>query len=134
VLLLSLCALLGKIIKVERSTDPFVSLPEGSDWTSIGHTLQVNPSLPPFMNLSAEARAVEVLVYRFDKHKPSSNFIKNSVQSLSNMTKFKIGNEIKSYVKDLEKILHLGLPWVNSFVGEVGEGVNGSENERRYVV
>jgi len=50
------------------------------------------------------------------------------------MSKFKIGNEIKSYVKDLEKILHLGLSWTKSFVGEVGKGVNGSEDEARYVV
>ena len=120
-------------MRVERSTDPFVSLPEGSDWTSVGHTLQINPSLLPFTT-SGEPRAVEILVYRFDKHKPSSNFVKTSVQSISNMTKFKIGNEVKSYVKDLENFLQLGIPWLNSFVGEIGDGVTGSGDEKGILV
>ena len=94
----------------------------------------INPSSLPFTNLSGEARPVEILAYRFDKHKPLSNFVKNSVQSSSNMSKFKIGNEIESYVKDIEKILHLGLSWTESSVGEIGKGVNGSEDEARYVV
>jgi len=123
-------------MKLERNTDPFVSLPlpENSEWTPVGHTIRINPAMSSFSSIPSDSRAVKTQVYRFDKHKPSSNFVKNSVQSFSNMTKLKIGNEMKSYVKDLERIAALGLPWVNKFVGSVGKGISGSEEERRYVV
>ena len=60
--------------------------------------------------------------------------MKNSVISFSNLTKLKIGNEIKSYVKDLEKIISLKIPWVENFVGEEGLGVSGKDSEIRCLV
>jgi len=109
-----------KIIRIERDADPFISLPDELKWTHVGHSIKLNNH--------------DVKAYRFDKLRPSSTFVKNSVISFSNLTKLKIGNEIKSYIKDLEKIISLKIPWVENFVGEEGLGVSGKDSEIRCLV
>lgn len=114
------------LIRVERSTDPFVSLPvsetmqksRGRSVTSnhVGHCLRINPSqmLPAFAP-PEELRTVDVQLYRFDKFRPSSSFVTSSVNSVYNFSKLKIGNEIRSYVKDLSKSLN----WPDTFKGQL---------------
>ena len=122
------------VIRIERSTDPFVNLPENcgsahdqshftdikssnlSDWVHVGHSLRLTPA---FTVSDESKRPVDVQCYRFDKHRPASNFVKASLLSVNNLKKLKIGNEIKSYRKDLEKITSLNLNWMESFYGEV---------------
>lgn len=123
------------IIRVERKSDPYVSLPEGSEWSHIGHTIRINPtstSTFPITKGADDSKVVEFKCYRFDKNRPATNFVKSKVKSLSNFTKLKIGNEIKSYLKDLEKVNSLSLGWVDTFVGEEGTGV--CPDDVRYVV
>ena len=131
------------LIRVERSTDPFVNLPDPtsnqihrnatnkdkmtkysianissnqSDWIHAGHCLRLTPSYN--LTITDESkRPVDVKLYRFDKLRPTSNFIKSSLRSVNNLKKLKIGNEIKSYKKDLEKIEKLDIAWVKSFQG-----------------
>ncbi len=122
------------LIRVERSTDPFVNLPEVSannkcktndtvaynnkadDWIHAGHCLRLTPTCS--IAISDEAkRPVDLKLYRFDKLRPTSNFMKASLISVSNLKKLKIGNEINSYKKDLEKIDRLKIDWVHHFEG-----------------
>lgn len=131
------------LIRVERSTDPFVNLPDlssnqihrnainkekmskcnsanissnQSDWIHAGHCLRLTPSYN--LTITDESkRPVDVKLYRFDKLRPTSNFIKSSLRSVNNLKKLKIGNEIKSYKKDLEKVEKLDIAWVNFFQG-----------------
>jgi len=109
------------IIRVERSTDPFIDLPEyqGSEFVHVGQCVRFNPSLLNSLTTSDETRPVDVQLYRFDKFRPSSSFMSSSVNSVRNLSKFKIGNEIRSYQKDLEKVSNLNLPWPDYFAGEV---------------
>ena len=123
-----------KVIRIERSTDPFVSLPESSSgWTHVGHSIRLTPSMTSF-GISEESKQVGIQLYRFDKHRPPPSFVKSSVTTLSNLTKLKIGNEIKSYLKDLERISSQGLPWASTFVGASGKGIVGTDKEERCVV
>ncbi len=114
------------VTKIERSTDPFISMPEGTEWNHVGHTLRINQSASAMVSLGmrmpAEARPVEFQLYRFDKHRPGTSLVTTSVNSVNNLRKLKIGNEIKSYQKDLDKVDSLNLPWVDSFVGFETEG------------
>jgi len=110
------------IVRVERSTDPFIDLPEyhqGNEFVHLGHCLRFNPGLLTSLTMSDETRPVDVQLYRFDKYRPSASFVSSSVTQVRNLSKLKIGNEIRSYQKDLEKVLNLNLPWPDSFVGEV---------------
>ena len=107
------------VVRVERSTDPFVSLSERSEWSHVGHCLRIHPGLFDSLTTSDEARPVDIKLYRFDKFRPSSTFVKSSVNSVCNFSKLKIGNEIRSYQKDLDKVPSLKLPWPVSFEGEV---------------
>ncbi len=114
------------VTKIERSTDPFISMPEGVEWNHVGHTLRIIQSSSAMvslgMRLPAEARPVEFHLYRFDKHRPGTSLVTTSVNSVNNLRKLKIGNEIKSYQKDLDKVDSLNLPWVDSFIGFQTEG------------
>ncbi len=133
------------LIRVERSTDPFVNLPQKYatvqntnqnnpntnghinriDWVHVGHSLRL-ASANTF-GVSEEAkRPVDVHFYRYDKHRPSSNFFKAKLLCVNNLTKLKIGNEIMSYRKDLEKIKALNLKWVDSFDGETVNDISTS--------
>lgn len=131
------------LIRIERSTDPFVNLSprfygnfhnqtlfnsqtnansinNKIDWTHVGHCLRLAPVATNTFAISDESRKpVDVNLYRFDKNRPSQNFLKAKLQSVNNFKKLKIGNEIMSYRKDLEKIIALNLNWVESFHGEV---------------
>ncbi len=136
------------LIRIERSTDPFVHLPENNttnhnhhhhnsqnnntsdsekkntsltDWVHAGHCLRLMPT-SSFTVTDESKRPVDVRLYRFDKFRPSSNFMKASLLSVNNLKKLKIGNEIKSYRKDLEKIKSLKLSWVDAYYGEVKAG------------
>lgn len=119
------------IVRVERGTDPFVCLPVahgGSEWMHVGHSLRFQPSLLTSFTVSNEARPVEIQLYRFDRLRPSSSFVTSSVNSVYNFSKFKIGNEIRSYLKDLEKVSTLHLTWPDAFAGEISSNqhvVNG---------
>jgi hypothetical protein len=125
------------LIRVERSTDPFVNLPQKHatsqttnqndlntnghvnriDWVHVGHSLRL--ATTNTFGVSEEAkRPVDIHFYRYDKNRPSSNFFKAKLLCVNNLTKLKIGNEIMSYRKDLEKIKTLNLKWVDSFDGE----------------
>jgi len=109
------------IIRVERSTDPFIDLPElqGSEFVHVGQCVRFDPSLLSSLTTSDDTRPVDIQLYRFDKFRPSASFVSSSVNSVRNLSKFKIGNEIRSYQKDLEKVTNLNLPWPDSFAGEV---------------
>jgi len=106
------------VLRMERHTDPFTSMPEdNSKWIHVGHCLSSGPSVFSSLITSDETRPIEFQLYRFDKHRVSSKFSK-SWNNFSNLTKLKIGNEIKSYQKDIEKVTNLNLKWVDTFVGE----------------
>lgn len=106
------------VLRMERHTDPFTTVPEdNSKWTHVGHCLSSGPSALSSLITSDESRPIEFQIYRFDKEKVSSKLSKGW-NNISNLTKLKIGNEIKSYQKDLEKVTHLKLKWVDSFVGD----------------
>jgi len=118
------------MIRVERSTDPFVSVPVSEsvpigsgkpmEWTHVGHCLKINPTqaLSPFP-IPDDVRPVDIRLYRFDKLRPLTTFVTSSVTSVCNFSKLKIGNEIRSYVKDLEKVTSLKLTWPDTFAGQV---------------
>ncbi len=80
--------------------------------------MKFNPGHLTSQPMSEETRPVDVRHYRFDKYRPSASFVSSSVTQVRNLSKLKIGNEIRSYQKDLEKVLNLNLPWPDSFVGE----------------
>lgn len=105
------------ILRIERSTDPFISMPEGTEWEHVGHTLRMSLNTLASLTVPTEVRPVEFQLYKFDKGRPTGNFVSMSVNTVSNLRKLKIGNEIKSYQKDLDKVKTLNLTWVNSFVG-----------------
>jgi len=109
------------VIRIERSTDPFISLPEnqGSEWTHVGHCLRLSPSLLTSFATADETRPCDVQLYRFDKLRPSSSFAASSVNSVCNFSKLKIGNEIRSYQKDLDKVSVRNFHWPDRFAGEV---------------
>uniref|UniRef100_A0A7S3VD90 Fungal lipase-type domain-containing protein n=1 Tax=Chaetoceros debilis TaxID=122233 RepID=A0A7S3VD90_9STRA len=112
------------IIRVERGSDPFISMPEGPEWKHVGHSLRISQSaLVTSLATPAETRPVDFQLHRFDKHRPASNLVTASVNSVNNLRKLKIGNEIKSYQKDLDKVASLNLPWIGSFVGFEVEGI-----------
>lgn len=115
------------IVRVERGTDPFVFLPtapttgthSSSEWMHVGHSLRFHPSLLTTFTVANESRPVEIHLHRFDKLRPSASFVTASVNSVCNFSKLKIGNEIRSYLKDLEKVSSLNLAWPDTFAGEV---------------
>lgn len=109
------------IVRVERGTDPFVCLPmtHGSEWMHVGHSLRFQPSLLTSFTVANESRPVEIQLYRFDRLRPSASFVTTSVNSVCNFSKLKIGNEIRSYLKDLEKVSTLNLTWPDAFAGEL---------------
>lgn len=112
------------IVRIERSSDPYISMPEGPEWKHVGHSLRINQSaLVTSLATPAETRPVDFQLHRFDKHRPASNLVTASVNSVNNLRKLKIGNEIKSYQKDLDKVSSLNLPWIGSFVGFEVEGI-----------
>lgn len=138
-------------IRFERNTDPFLSKPEGAEWAHVGHSIMIQSQNTPlssgFPSLSETSSnnsnsnhhpstTIQVHAYRFDKRRPNSNFIKHGLTKLENYTKGKIGNELNSYIKDLEKIHNdKNKIWVASFVGEdVGDGICGDDDEIRYLV
>jgi len=117
------------MVRIERSTDPFVSVPVSDsmpkgggkevDWTHVGHCLKINPSnLSPFPTYD-DTRSVDIKLYRFDKLRPTSRFVTSRVTSVCNFSKLKIGNEIRSYVKDLDKVTSLKLTWPDTFAGQM---------------
>lgn len=110
------------IVRVERGTDPFICLPmtHGSEWMHVGHSLRIQPSLlNSFTVLANESKPLEIQLFRFDKLRPSASFVTSSVNSVCNFSKLKIGNEIRSYLKDLEKVSSLQLKWPDAFAGEI---------------
>jgi len=126
------------ILRVERKSDPYVSLPDDNgQWSHVGHTLRISPMATnsfPLTKVTDDLKMVELKCYRFDKNRPTTNFVKSTVKSFSNFTKLKIGNEMKSYLKDLEKVTSLNLKWVEGFVGERGTGDSSNETEMKLVV
>lgn len=126
------------ILRVERKSDPYVSLPDDNgQWSHVGHTLRISPLTTnsfPMTKVTDDLKMVELKCYRFDKNRPSTNFVKSTVKSFSNFAKLKIGNEVKSYLKDLEKVASLNLKWVEGFVGIKGTGDSSDDTEIRLVV
>ncbi len=117
------------IVRTERNTDPFVSAPVSDSnmakcrpWTHVGHCLKINQGqmLTQFAT-SDDTRPVDIRLYRFDKLRPPSTFVTSSVTSVCNFSKLKIGNEIRSYVKDLDKVTSLNLKWPETFAGQLPE-------------
>lgn len=106
------------ILRMERHTDSFTSLPEDTNkWKHVGHCLTSGPSALSALTTSDDSRPIELQLYRFDKHRSFSKLSKGW-NNISNLTKLKIGNEIRSYLKDLEKVKTLKIKWIDSFVGD----------------
>jgi hypothetical protein len=57
--------------------------------------------------------------------------MKESMCSISALGRQKAGNEILSYVKDLELFQDKLSSWVVEYEGEAGTGIYGSDNEVR---
>lgn len=136
-----------KVVRLENGSDPYVCMPEGSSWFHVGHTITLNaaasssfPSVGGLMesgnNASSDSNTVDLLAYRFDKERPSANFIVNGMSALSRMGHHGKGDhDIKAYVMALERTILMGTPWVDRFVGMVGDGVvSKMDNEQRLVV
>ena len=104
------------MIRVERSTDPFVSFPEGheNDYIHVGHSMQLEHTVTS-LTRKDEARPIAIKLYKFDKNRPASNFFNTGVNMALNFSKIKIGNEVRSYLKDLQKVSNLNLGWPQSF-------------------
>ncbi len=110
-------------------------MPEGSEWTHVGHSILLPQISTNNSNCISSSNLVgvdhQVVAHRFDKHRPSSNFMKHGFNVVENIFKGKVGNEIHSYLKDLEKLTSLP----DTFVGEdVGDGICGENLEVRFVV
>ena len=73
-----------------------------------------------------DARPIAIKLYKFDKNRPASNFFNTGVNMALNFSKIKIGNEVRSYLKDLQKVSNLNLEWPQSF--EVIEASAQKEN------
>lgn len=115
------------ILRVERSTDPFVSFPEGheNDYIHVGHSMQLEHTVTS-LTRKDDARPIAIKLYKFDKNRPASNFFNTGVNMALNFSKIKIGNEVRSYLKDLQKVSNLNLGWPQSF--EVIEASAQKEN------
>ena len=115
---------------MERRQDPFVSLPEGQGWSHVGHAIVLSNQTLPFQPCE---EVLNVNAYRFDTHRPCSNFVqlvKESMCSISNLGRQKSGNEIHSYLKDMERFHESSLPWVLEYE-EAGTGIFGNDKEAR---
>ena len=110
-------------------------MPEGSEWSHVGHSILLLQNSTNNGNCISVNNIVgldnQVVAHRFDKNHPSSNFMKHGLNVVENLFKGKVGNEIHSYLKDLEKLNSLP----DTFVGEdVGNGICGQNLEIRFVV
>jgi len=113
-----------KIVRVEHGADPFVHMPEASNaWSHVGHTVTIGSDSSPD----------EVRAYRFDKRRPGLNLSRTFSFTLKSKRALR-DHEIRSYVHAIERFTHTGLSWITCFVGEEGKGVNGDDNEARWVV
>lgn len=116
---------------MERRQDPYVSLPDGQGWYHVGHAIVLSSQIQSFQ---PNEEVLSVNAYRFDTHRPSYNFVqmvKESMCSISNLGRQKSGNEIHSYLKDLEKFNESNLSWVMDYEGEAGTGIFGNDKEAR---
>jgi hypothetical protein len=110
-----------KVMRVEYGFDPNTKVPAdmGSfKWEHVGHTLAIHVG-------GGKLPLRPVTAYRFDNKKPSS-------VSLLNIRKQE--NDIQAYVRVIEPFAMGKLPWVSLYAGEdVGEGVLGMNNEKRFL-
>jgi len=153
-----------KVMRVEYGSDPWVSAPEGTAWSHVGHSIVIDsavtsvsdtdfkteglhPKLGDHARKVVEEKKVLVIAraYRFDQHRPNNSASK---QFLSSVAKSMTGghniatktgkndHELSGYVYAVERIASLKIPWVSDFVGEdAGEGVVGKVgNDRRMFV
>ena len=153
-----------KAMRVEYGSDPWVSAPEGTAWSHVGHSIVIDsvvtsvsdkdfkteglhPKLGDHARKVLEEKKVPIIAraYRFDQHRSHNSASK---QFLSSVAKSMTGghniatktgkndHELSGYVYAVERIASLKIPWVSDFVGEdAGEGVVGKDgNDRRMFV
>lgn len=138
-----------RVIRIERATDAYTFMPEGSSWRHAGHSIRIPPSQTASLSSAiletvgvgapatteAESAGSSIVAYRFDKGKPGpDNFLKKGVDELSKIiwAAGKADREIAAYIEELVK--YEG-KWVDDFAGMVGEGVKSAfDDEERLVV
>ena len=116
---------------MENGADPYVTIPEShGGWTHIGHTITMNTSTNNLTNKNVIC--VDVRAYKFDSKRRSGSKSKSGMMPNKKKVSGKQEHSIDSYVEVLENIKKS--KWVKHFVGEEGKGINGSNNESRFVV
>lgn len=144
-----------KVMRVEHGTDPYVNMPEGAAWMHVGHTIVVasenvlssnsalvSPSKENLLNspkiqlgIKMNIQGIVARAYRFDDRRVDRSFFRSGSMNIrAKKIQQKRDHEIRSYIHAMENFTHQGVPWVNNYVGEEGEGVNGMDNEARCVV
>lgn len=118
-----------KIVRMENRSDPYVNMPEmNGGWMHVGHTIWISSTT------SKGKQATNVKAYKFDKRRRSSSILKTGMNAITKKGAAKNDHDISSYRKVLHDIKTHSPSFVKSFVGEEGKGVNGSNNEGRFVV
>lgn len=119
-----------KVIRVENGADPYVLLPSGSDWKHVGHAIEFAP------HISGIVDGFHIKAHRFGRERGSNNgnmlYRCPGVNALlqGQTTQGKLDHGMKAYV---ERVEGSGEKWVTDFAGMSGDGVSGTDNERRTI-
>ena len=118
------------IVRIENGQDLNVNQPCENNWKHVGHTLTLT-----IENEDDQSEA-QICAYRFDKMRPAlqSRMFLPFTNFITRRKKILRDQKIRSYIQSIEKFTHMGRPWVEGFVGEVGEGVIGFNDELRRMV
>ena len=84
---------------------------------------------------SKDVPSLDVRAYKFDKRpRICHSSFKSGLSAITKKSTGKTDHEINSYTRALYKFKENRISWVKSYVGEEGKGVNGINNESRFVV
>ncbi|KAL7555321.1 hypothetical protein ACHAWF_019007 [Thalassiosira exigua] len=118
-----------RVYRAENGMDPCVALPSGSEWVHCGHAIQIVGN--------ADDDDIEFRARRFDRDDASCTHrnlpglvqAKAIVKTLTQDTsQGRMDHEIQSYI---DKLTQSGDKWLTDFCEVKGNGVNGTDNERR---
>ena len=118
-----------RIFRVEYGSDSCVNSPAGPSFQHVGHAIVIRKMKEKSSRNNAyiQKERVEASVYKFGKKE-------NQHTKLYKKITMKSDHEMRSYLHVIESFTHLGCQWIETFVGEGGDGILASNNEERLVV
>lgn len=136
------------MMRVEYGSDPWVNAPCCLGWEHAGHAIVIDSFNTTRIGKSS-AGSVEyvpghVNAYKFGVNYPFTGGVLGSASGKLKCTakiKCRIikqekhhDHDITTYIDAMDQIAQLGVQWPKHYVGDVGNGVKGLNNEKRLVV